>query len=215
MNYIGIMTQSEIVTVDRNNLSPEIVDKAVRVLNSGELVVAPTDTRYGLLAKVDDLDAVNRLFEIKGREANKPSAVFISNVKMLDECAHVSHKAQILANKFLPGPLTLVLKSKQDLGKFFTLNKMTGFRISSSPLITNLVQHTGPLSATSANLSGEKELDSVAEIRKQLGDKIELYIDGGKLNNPASTVVSVIDDQVRILREGAIAKKEILDAVNS
>lgn len=215
VSYIETMGQSEIVAFDANRNKTEVVEKAAQVLNSGGLVVAPTETKYGLLAKIDDLDAVNRLFDVKGRDENKPSAVFIPSVNVLKKYSLLSRKALILAEKFLPGPLTLILKSKQDFGKFFTLNKMTGFRISSSQLITNLVQRVGPLSATSANLSGKKEGDTIAEIREQLGDKIELYIDAGKLNNPASTVVSVIEDQVKILREGAIGTKQILDAANS
>lgn len=209
------MTQSEIVAVDTKKPQMAVIEKVVQVLESGGLVVAPTETKYGLLVKIDLLDAVRRLFELKRRDDNKPSAIFVSGLPRLKELAQVPQKAQILGQKFLPGPLTLVLESKKDFGKFFTLNQMTGFRISSSTLIKSLVDRVGSLSATSASLSGQKEADTIEQIRELFGDKIELYIDGGKLNNPASTVVQVIGDEVRILREGAISTKLILDAVNS
>jgi L-threonylcarbamoyladenylate synthase len=78
-----------------------------------------------------------------------------------------------------------------------------------------LVAKTGPLSATSANLSGQREPESIEEICEHFGDQIDLYIDGGRLNNPVSTVVQIINDRVKILREGAISSKDILKCIDS
>ncbi len=202
-----------IITVHPEKPEQAIISKACEILNSDGLVVAPTETRYGVLAKIDNRAAVERLFEIKGRSSNKPSAIFVEDISKLNQLAEVSAIAQILADSFLPGPLTLVLKSKKDFGPFFTLNEMTGFRISSSPVIAAIVSLTGPLSATSANLSGQTEPESISGIFEQLGESIDLYLDAGRLNNPASTVVEVINDQVTILREGAISSKAIMKAI--
>lgn len=215
MSYISSMAQVNSVKVDTGRPGREVIELAARVLKNSGLVVAPTETRYGLLAKIDLSDAVNRLFEVKGRSVDKRSAIFISDLGMLEEYAEVPPRAQKLAQRFLPGPLTLVLKSKRDFGKFFTLNNFTGFRISSTPLIGNLVRQVGPLSATSANLSGKKEAGSIDEISKQFGGSVNLYIDGGRLNNRPSTVVQVFDDFVSILREGAISSKKIWQILES
>jgi len=208
-----LMVSDNVVKIDQNNPEPSLITKAYRVLSRGGLVVGPTETRYGLLAKVDLPKAVERLFEIKGRSIEKPSAIFVEDISKLKELADVTPSAQLLAGKFLPGPLTLVLRSKRDFGQFFTLNNRTGFRISSSPFIKFLVERTGALSATSANLSGHKEPNLISEIQEQLGDKIDLYIDAGKLDNPVSTVVQVVNDGVTMLREGAISSKDIFAVV--
>lgn len=209
------MTPYQLVKVNAAEPEAAIIERASEVLNRGKLVVAPTETRYGLLARIDSPEAVNSLFEVKGRSYDKPSAIFVSDISTMKKLAEMPPKAQILAGQFMPGPLTLVLNSKRDFGQFFTLNNKTGFRISSSPLITALVAKSGPLSATSANLSGQKEAELVSEICDQFGDHIDLYLDGGRLNNPASTVVQVINDRATILREGAISSDDILKSFES
>ncbi len=207
------MAVQNIIKINSETPEPAIISRACEILNHGGLVVAPTETRYGLLARVDMRTVVEKLFEIKGRSFEKPSAIFVPDILMLKQLAEMSKVAQKLADIFLPGPMTLVLKSKRDFGPFFTLNQMTGFRISSSPLITALISKTGQLSATSANLSGRKEPELMSEIYEQLGDRIDLYLDAGRVNNPASTVVQVINDQFRILREGAINYDRVLKAI--
>ncbi len=213
MSDNSTMVGYKIVKVNLKEPERAIIQEACRVLNRGGLVVAPTETCYGLLARIDSPSAVNHMFEVKGRSFDKPSAIFVADISALKELADLPPKAQMMANSFMPGPLTLVLKSKKEFGQFFTLNNMTGFRMSFSPLIMALVAKIGPLSATSANLSGQKEPDSIPKICEQFGDRIDLYIDGGRLNNPVSTVVQVIDDRVKVLREGAISTINILKSV--
>jgi L-threonylcarbamoyladenylate synthase len=215
MSDISTMVGYKIVKVNLKEPERAITKVACQILNRGGLVVAPTETSYGLLARVDSPPAVNHLYEVKGRSIDKPSAIFVANISALKELADLPPKAQIMADCFMPGPLTLVLKSKREFGQSFTMNNMTGFRISSSPLIAALVAKIGPLSATSANLSGQKEPDSIPKICEQFGDQIDLYIDGGRLNNPVSTVVQVIDDRVKVLREGAISTINIFKSVES
>ncbi len=207
------MIVSNSIPINPENPEQPTISKAGRLLNSGELVVAPSETRYALLARVDNSAAVAKLFEIKGRDISKPSAIFVADISELEQFAEVSPTAQKLAELFLPGPLTLVLKSKKDFGPFFTLNRMTGFRISSSPVITSILKQSGPLSATSANLSGQTEPDNIIGISIQMGERIGLYLDGGRLNNPGSTVVQIKEDKCEILRQGGISFDEIMKAI--
>ena len=207
------MNIQSIIKVHPEKPEQAIISRAAQTLNNGGLVVAPTETRYGLLAKIDNRVAVEKLFEIKGRSIDKPSAIFVEDISRLKQFADVSAIAQILAESFLPGPLTLVLKSNSYFGPYFTKNQMTGFRISSSPVIAAIVAITGPISATSANLSGQIEPNDISGIYDQLGGRVELYLDAGTLNNPSSTVVQVINDDIKILREGAINSQAIMKAI--
>jgi len=207
------VSKSRIARVNLSTPDKLLLKEAIDILNNDGLIVAPTETRYGILAKVESAAAARRLFEVKGRDSGKPSAIFVSNVDEIAELAELPPKSEKLCQKFLPGPLTIVLKAKKDFGMSFTQNKKTGFRISPSPIINSLVNGAGFLSATSANLSGQPEPDTVSAIYAQLGDKIDLYLDAGSLNNPPSTVVEFIDDKFRVLREGAIPSNEIKSAV--
>jgi L-threonylcarbamoyladenylate synthase len=214
MDGTTVVSNSKTLKINTDNPDSSVMEEAALVLRQGGLVVAPTETLYGILAKADSKEAARRLIEVKGRPVDKPSAVFISGVSEIEKLAKLTPKARKLCEIFLPGPLTLVLESKVNLGGLFTSNGKTGFRISSAWIVASLVKEVGILSATSANLSGQINPKSVPEIYEQLGEKIDLYLDGGILNNPPSTAVEVINDRVKILREGAISAKEIHAALS-
>lgn len=210
----AVMTDSIIQQIDLLVPSESTIAYACEILQNGGLVVAPTETRYGLLARVDQSEAVEKLFDVKGRDTSKPSAIFVNNISELSKLAEVVPIADKLARTFLPGPLTLVLKAKREFGTQFTQNGLTGFRISSSKVISSISEKSGLLlSATSANISGEPETETIEKIHEQFGDKIDLYLDSGRLNNPVSTVVQVVDREFRILRAGAISESEIQKAL--
>ena len=208
------MTDSQIIQIDGLDPDPSVVAHTVELLNNGGLVVAPTETRYGLIAGIHESQAVEKLFEAKGREKGKPSAIFVLSISELEELAEMNTVAKKLAELFLPGPLTLVLKSKRKFGPFFTQNGLTGFRISSSPVISSILDKCRfPISATSANISGEKEPETVREIEERFGETIDLYLDAGRLNKPTSTVVQIVDNELKILRAGAISESKIREVL--
>ncbi len=174
------------------------------------LVVAPTETRYGLLVRADDDTAVTRLFEVKGRIASNPTALFVGGLDEMSRYGRVTPLARKLAERFLPGPLTLVLEAIVPWEPPRVVNGRIGFRWSSSPFIQHLVAQVGePLTATSANRSGQPDLEGIEEIQEVLGEAVNLYIDGGRLAGPASTVVDCASKNLRILRKGAISAQEI------
>ena len=189
---------------------PGAVERAAGVLVSHGLVVAPTETRYGLLVRADDDTAVARLFEVKGRIASNPTAFFVGGLDEMSRYGRLTPAARKLAEHFLPGPLTLVLEAIVPWGPPRVVNGRIGFRWSSSPFIQHLVTQVGaPLTATSANRSGQPDLERIEEIQAILGEAVDLYIDGGRLAGPASTVIECVGDNVRILREGAISAQQI------
>ena len=196
--------------------TPETLNRAVQILEANGLVVAPTETRYGLLTRADSDRAVTRLFEIKGRTPQMPTAMFVQGIDAMSRYGHVTSSARQLARQFLPGPLTLVLQAVIAWGPPRVVGGKIGFRWSSSPLIIALLDKMqGPLTATSANRSGQPDLESVEEIAAVFGDEIDLYIGGGTLAGPTSTVVECIGESVRVLREGAISAAAIENCLRS
>ncbi len=204
--------------------APEALEQARVALEAGQLVVAPTETRYGLLCRADDESALERLYLAKQRPTELVSSVFVASVSEVEQWARVSTIAGKLRDHFLPGPMTLVLsandKAMSVLSEKVIRNREIGIRVSNSDFIAKLSALVRfPLTATSANISGAAAPTSVTEIRSQLGDDISLYIDNGELSGPVSTVVRCPDEHssrecVEVLREGAVSCAEIRAFLN-
>lgn len=193
------------------------VERAAGVLRSGGVILYPTDTLYGLGSNAFSDEAVAKVYAIKSRDERKPIHCVVADLAMAEQYAEVNDTARKLAEKFLPGPLTLVLKKKQDVGSGIAKNiEAIGIRIPNNEFCLSLAKKFGPYTTTSANVAGAKDQRSVHTILSQLGERaqmIDLVIDAGELpERKPSTVVDVSSGEVRILREGAISKKEILEA---
>jgi tRNA threonylcarbamoyl adenosine modification protein (Sua5/YciO/YrdC/YwlC family) len=205
------MTEQRICPVDVGGLQPALLERAARVLARGELVVAPTETRYGLLARADDSAALDKLYCVKGRSSRTPVAVFLDRVTALGKHAVMTTSSDVLAARFLPGPLTLVLKAAPDIDWPVVNDGWIGLRVSSSHVVQALVKFTQfPLSATSANKSGGPEAETIDEVYDALVDEVALYLDAGRLTGAVSTVVRCDGEQVEILREGAVSRGDVM-----
>lgn len=198
------------LTIDPAAPDHETLDRAAEVIRAGGLVVAPTETRYGLLGQATDPTAVRRLCAAKGRAFHHPVAAFVASIEELDRYAEVGEAARTLAARFLPGPLTLVLRTAVNWPEPIVVAGKTGFRISPSPTIAGLLERVGrPLTATSANLSGQPEEITVAAIEMQLGESVALYLEAGPLSGKVSTVLDCTGRHPKILREGAISRQSL------
>jgi L-threonylcarbamoyladenylate synthase len=208
------MTEYQIVRIARDNPQPQLTDRAAALLADGELVVAPTETRYGLLARADDTTAVQKLYRLKGRKADAPMAVFVDSVEALESCGQMTPASRRLAAHFMPGPLTLVLTAGRDLTWPVVQEGRVGLRVSSSPVVQAILAKVQkPLTATSANLSGAPEAETVEQIAAGLGTGVALYLDGGRLVGPVSTVVHCQENDTELLREGAVSRVDIASAL--
>jgi len=208
------MSKSSIVKIDYVHPDPAEMDRASIILKEGGFVVAPTETRYGLLARADSQKILKRLFDMKERSMNTPTAVFVANLEQVSEYAQITDLARRLNQVFLPGPLTLILKTTQPLEAPLSAEGKMGFRISSAPVIGELLERVGcPLTATSANKSGSVDPETAEEIEQLFGDQVGLYLDAGCLNHPASTVVDATTEIPEILRAGAVAPEALFRAV--
>ena len=173
----------------------EKFEKAVEVLNRGGVAVIPTDTVYGLAARPDFEEAVDRLYTIKGREAKKPIALLASDVEAIGRFGYpIEGKARELAEKYWPGALTLVIGAE-------------GFRIPDHDKTRELIAACGGvLRVTSANLSGRRPATDAPQALKDVGLSADYVVDDGvSPGGVPSTVVRVRDDgSIEVLREGAI-----------
>jgi len=187
-----------------------VLDKAAESLGRGEVVVAPTETRYGLLVRADDQKYLEILYALKGREGTKATALLVRDLDDAGALGEMTPEALALAEHFLPGPLTLVLRARRSWQPPRVVDGKIGVRWSSSPVIRGLMAKTSaPLTATSANISGRADPESVEEIVSMFGDRISVYIDAGPLTGRTSTVVDCSTRKARILREGAVPRAEI------
>lgn len=208
------MSETAIVTVNPHGPNPEVVRRVITVLESGGLVVAPTETRYGLLARADSRMPAERLAHAKRRAATRPVSVFVGSVELIMHFAVLDPVSLRLARIFLPGPLTLVLPAIGQWHQMIVPAGKIGIRVSSSPVIQGIMEQVDfPVTATSANISGDEENEEIDQIVEAFGSDVDMYIDGGRLDGPPSSVVDCTVKPPRILREGAIDPEAIEQAI--
>jgi len=181
----------------------DIVGRAVQVLRRDGIIVYPTDTVYGLGGDAFSDDAVLRVFEAKNRPLGKPISVAVSDTDMLCAIACADDPALDFIGRFLPGPLTVILEARSCIPDLLTGGTgRIGVRIPDHDLALRIIRgFDSPITATSANISGEKDPVSPSEVRVPY----DLLVDGGILPGLPSTVVDLVEK--RILRRGALAEE--------
>lgn len=191
-------------TVDVDD--PRAPAQVTAVLLDGGVVVLPTDTVYGLAASPDDAPSLQRLFTLKGREADVPVAVLCASAtQALSLAGTVNASAAVLAARHWPGPLTLVLQRNVDLEWDLGEPRTTiGVRCPDHALIRSVTTDLGPIAVTSANRHGEPTPTTAEAAAASLTGPVDLVVDGGTLAGNASTVVDATVDPVRVLRAGPI-----------
>ncbi|MES0340240.1 MAG: L-threonylcarbamoyladenylate synthase [Anaerolineales bacterium] len=185
--------------------------QAIEVLAQGDLVAFPTDTVYGLGADAFNDQAVRKLYLAKGRSQEKAIPVLVANLEQfVDIVNRTTFQAMRLAEKFWPGPLTIVLRQASDLADAISAYGTVGVRIPDHPVAQELIHAAGPLAVTSANRSGDTEACTAEEIETNMGAQVDLIVDGGRTpGGQPSTVVDCTQDPPRILRVGPISEEEI------
>jgi L-threonylcarbamoyladenylate synthase len=186
---------------------------ALAALRRGDVIVFPTETLYGLGADALASAAVDKVFQLKGRDFNNPLPVLIADFAMLERLViTVPPLAKDLMDCFWPGPLTLVLPARNDIPKpLVNATGGIGVRISSQPVANRLVEWLGhPITATSANPSGQEPARTLDEAKNYFRLSVEVFVDGGTLSSQrGSTVVEATETAVRIIRQGDIAAAEL------
>lgn len=195
------------------NTKDSQLKKAAKIVKEGGLIIYPTDTVYGLGCDPYNIQAVKKVFEVKGRKG-KPLPILVSSIRKALNLAYFTSETLKIVKKYWPGPLTMVLKRKENAPSFLGGNpSLIGLRIPKHPVTLKLIRLCGGfLVGTSANLTGKKPPTTVDEAVKQIGDKVDLIVDGGKtIVGLSSTVLDFSTKTPKILREGPITKEEILE----
>ena len=198
-------------------LSAGDIAQAAEVIKSDGLVAVPTETVYGLAANGLSERAVEKLYEAKGRPETKPISLFVADMKDAEHfCREIPEEAYALGEKFWPGPLTMVLKRRENVPDITAAGGNTvGVRCPDNVLTLELLRLSGvPLTGTSANISGMPNANSIDEVMAYFDGKIDCAIDGGKCTGGVpSTVVDMTGPEVKILRRGAISSEDIQNAL--
>jgi L-threonylcarbamoyladenylate synthase len=195
----------------------EPIFTAVAALERGDVIVFPTETLYGLGADALNGAAVEKVFKLKGRDPNNPIPVLVSNSDMLFTLvAEVPPLAEPLMARFWPGPLTVVFPARDGIPRpLVNTGGGIGVRISSQPVAAELLQALGrPLTATSANPSGNPPARTVEAAKGYFAGRIDIFVDAGELTSQiGSTVVEIVGERLRLVRAGDIGIPEIEAAV--
>jgi L-threonylcarbamoyladenylate synthase len=188
------------------------LETGISILKKGGVIAFPTDTVYGLGADAFNSVAVQRIYEIKDRSESNPFPLLIADVKQLNALAEpVPELAWFLAKRFWPGGVTLVLSKEDTVPAHLASGPTIAVRIPNHPGCLALLEHlAGPLVGTSANVSGQPAALTADEVRQQLGDRIDLIIDGGRCpGGKESTVVDITREPPVVLRQGIVPSHEI------
>ncbi|HCS49162.1 MAG TPA: threonylcarbamoyl-AMP synthase [Candidatus Aminicenantes bacterium] len=199
--------------INPNAVEPAMIRDIARVLAGNGVIVYPTDTFYGLGAKCFSQKALHRIFEIKKRPGFKGLPVLVSDLEMAKGMtAGLPPVFYALASRFWPGPLTIVLKAASHLpAELVGPGRTIGIRLPAVAWLQALIRETGvALVTTSANISGEGEIDSAQEVIRVFKGKVDLIVDGGQTpGGKPSTVIDLTGEKPILIREGVLGRKEL------
>jgi len=189
------------------NPSPLDIAQAAAAIRRGEIVAFPTETFYGLAVDALDGAALSRLFDLKGREAGKASALLVADLAMFAGlCLEIPAAARALAEAHWPGPLTIALRARPDLPPAIVMDGFVAARVPSHPVAHALVAAVGrPITATSANPAGAAPPVTAAEVAAYFAGRSYHLLDGGRTpGGPPSTLIRFQGEEFKILRQGAV-----------
>lgn len=175
---------------------------AEHLQQSAEIAVIPTDTVYGVVARVSDASAVARLYKLKQREA-KPGTIVAASIDQLVELG-VKRRYLTAVEQFWPGAVSVIIPCGNELEYIHQGVGSLAFRIPDSQRLLDILKETGPLLTSSANHPGEPPATTIDEAKHYFGNEVSWYEDGGTLQGEPSTVIRILDDAIEIVRLGAV-----------
>ena len=183
-------------------------------LNKGDVIIFPTDTVYGIGAKISDIEALEKVYEIKKRPKEKRLAVLCGSIDDIEKIAVLNDDAKKLIENFMPGALTVILKSKEEFRNDFIFETVA-VRIPNHELALRILRENGPMATSSVNVSGSKPLNDYIEIVKRFSDEV-LYVYPNALESSkvSSTIVDLSKGDCTVVREGSIKFSEITNFLN-
>lgn len=197
--------------------SSDAITRALKVLRSGGLVAFPTDTVYGVGALVFDGKAVESIYAAKDRPVEKAIPVLLGDGADVERVGtDIPSIARRLADRFWPGPLTILIPKRPDLPQAVSTTSTVGVRVPDHEVARALLRAAGPMAVTSANISGAQSPSTAQEVYEQLGSRIPLILDGGRTpGGVPSTLVDCTTPELKVLREGPIALDSLRSALHN
>lgn len=198
------MSVAPILEVSAVHPQPRQIQKAAEVLEGGGLIAYPTDTYYGIGCDLTNRRAIDKLYALKGRDRRKPLAFLCPDLSDVSRYAKVSNFAYRTMRQLTPGPFTFVLEATKLVPEMMqSKQKQVGIRVPQAPLMLAIAAQLGrPIVTTSATTSSDDVLTDARSIKEALGGRLDLILDGGPQPSEPSTVVSLIGDEITILRQG-------------
>ena len=193
-----------LVDINPENPQQRLVSKVVNVLREGGVIAYPTDTTYGIGCSILNKRGIERIYILKQREKKKPFSFICADLSEVARYARVSNYAFKVLKRFLPGPYTFVLEATSIVPDLLlTRQKTVGIRIPDNRICSAIVRELGhPIITTSANRSGDEPIGDPYAVEAELGNDLDLVIDGGVLSADVSSIVSLIGDVAVVLRKG-------------
>lgn len=190
------------------------IEKLVEILKNDGVISVPTDTVFGVCARMNSKIAHDNLIKVKNRPISKSFPVMCADIEQIKNVAIVTEREEKLINVFMPGPITLVLKKNKELPSYVTNGKETiAIRMATSKALEELIQKLGcPLFMTSANQSGEPTCENLDEIEKSC-PLLDGMMEGRVVFSKSSTIVDCSSDEIKLLREGPITKEQIEECI--
>ena len=185
----------------------------INTLMNGGILAFPTDTVFGLACMMDE-KAMKKVYEAKGRDFDKPLPMMCSGLEMIETVAYVSDNARKIIDRFVPGPITLIFRKKENIEDYVTQGKDTiGIRVPDDEFILDLIDSLGkPIMVTSANISNEGSLLKWEDVYRSMNKRIDAIVCEDARGDRASTIVDV-SEEIKVLREGPISLKDIMEVI--
>jgi L-threonylcarbamoyladenylate synthase len=209
---------TNLIEIDPESPSVEALDRAEAAIRLGQVVAIPTDALYALVADPFDLRAVRQVYHAKGRENHRPLPIFVRDPLMVEELVReATPRFHVLARRFWPGPLTIIMTASPTLPLRATGNTgRLAVRQSKSRLVDELLTRLDqPLIATSANLSGRPTCTSGIEVFGVMDGRVDLVLDGGPSVGIGATTLDITEVDWRLIREGAIPRTDIAECLDA
>lgn len=218
MCYAVPKVATDLIEIDPDEPTPEAIERAASAIRRGKVVAVPTDALYTLVADPFNLRAVSQVFIAKGREIHRSLPLLVADITMAEDLAKdISNRFFLLARRFWPGPLTLIVPASEKVPLKVTGNTgRLAVRQSKSVVANRVIASLGQaLIATSANISGHPTCRSGIQVFGMMDGRVDLVLDGGTCSGGGATTVDVTDPAWRLIKQGAIEEKEIAECLQA
>jgi L-threonylcarbamoyladenylate synthase len=209
---------TDLVEIDPQDPQPEALERAAAAVRRGQVVAIPTDALYILVADPFNLRSVTGVFQAKGREPNRALPILIRDTMMAEELAsELTNRFYILARRFWPGPLTIIVPAAAKIPLKVTGNTgRLALRHSRSEVASRLIALLDqPLISTSANISGHPTCHSGIDVFGMMDGRVDLVLDGGRCSGEGATTIDITEPYWRVIKSGAITEKDIAECLES